>query len=101
MKKTILFSFVLIVFLHVRAAAFENISADSLHAWIASGDSLVLLDVREQYEYDPRHIPGAILMPWSSGVVDQQYSSLPAHVPIAVICKAGSRAACAAGVSGR
>jgi phage shock protein E len=95
-KNTILFLFVLTAFLHAQAAAFVGISADSLHAWIASGDSLVLLDVREQYEYDPRHIPGAILMPWSSEVVQQRYSTLPAHVPIVVICKAGSRSAYAA-----
>ena len=96
MKKSILFSFVLTVFFQARAAGYVDISADSLHAWIASGDSLVLLDVREQSEYDPRHIPGAVLMPWNSGVLPQLYGTLPAQTPIVVICKAGSRSASAA-----
>jgi len=96
LKKIILFLFVLTALLQVRAFSYVDISADSLHAWIAGGDSLFLLDVREQYEYDPRHIPGAVLMPWSTGVLQVQYSLLPTQTPIVVICKAGSRSASAA-----
>ena len=40
-----------------------DIQADDLEELIEDGDDLVLVDVREPYEYEKAHIPGAVLIP--------------------------------------
>lgn len=40
-----------------------NITAQEAKAIMDSQEGFVILDVREQYEYDESHIPGAVLLP--------------------------------------
>lgn len=56
---------------------------------------VVFLDVRESYEYETGHIPGAWLIPWNSGVLAEQFSSLPSDKPLIVYCRSGGRGAAA------
>ena len=56
-----------------------------------SGEEYVLLDVREQYEYDEKHIPGAILIPYTQ--IDNNAEEM---IPdkdklILVYCRSGRR----------
>ena len=79
-----------------RLSLYENISPDSVKAWIESGADLVLLDVREQYEFESKgRIPGAIIMPWNSGVLDTAYVNLSMTDTIIVYCGSGYRSALA------
>jgi rhodanese-related sulfurtransferase len=84
-----------------RIGLFDNISPDSVMDWIDSGADLVLLDVREQSEYESiGRIPGAINMPWNSGVLDTAYVHLSVGDEIIVYCGSGYRSALAAGFLG-
>ncbi|MCE5273402.1 Omp28-related outer membrane protein [bacterium] len=76
--------------------AYVDISPDSLSSWLSSANPPYLLDVREQDEFVGRHIPGAVLFPYNTGVLQTRYGKLPASGPIVVICKAGTRSASAA-----
>jgi len=55
--------------------------------------SVQFLDVRETSEYEPGHIPGALLMPWNSGVLAQKWASLPTDKTIIIYCRSGGRSA--------
>ena len=76
--------------------AYTTVSEDQLFSLIESNDSLVLVDVREESEYDPGHIDGAHLYPYTSKVLEEKYRELPAGYPIAFYCGSGSRSAKAA-----
>jgi len=79
-----------------RIALYQDISPDSVASWIESGADLVLLDVREPYEFESEgRIPHAINMPWNSGVLDTGYVRLSADDVIIVYCKSGYRSALA------
>ena len=58
-------------------------------------DEAVLLDVREQHEWDAGHAPNAVHVPLAD--VPTRLADLPAmDGPLPVICKAGGRSARAA-----
>jgi len=77
-------------------APYKNISPDSVKAWVEGGAHLVLLDVREPYEFESEgRIPSAINMPWNSGVLDTGYVELPVDDVIIVYCRSGYRSALA------
>lgn len=79
-----------------RIALYQDISSDSVAAWIESGADLILLDVREPYEFESEgRIPNAINMPWNSGVLDTGYVRLSVDDVIIVYCKSGYRSALA------
>ena len=52
-------------------------------------DGIVLLDVREQSEWDDGHVPGSIHIPM--GEVPARYGELPADADLVVICAVGGR----------
>lgn len=56
-------------------------------ARVAQGS--VLVDVREQHEYDDAHIPGSILIPLSK--FNTRYSELPKDKPLIMQCRSGAR----------
>jgi adenylyltransferase/sulfurtransferase len=55
------------------------------------GDKFVLLDVREQYEYDIARIPGSHLIPL--GELPSRMSELDSADEIVIHCKSGVRSA--------
>jgi rhodanese-related sulfurtransferase len=66
----------------------KNIDAKTLKKWLDSGEA-VLIDVREQAEYDAESIPGSVLKPLSTISI----SNLPEAKgkKIVLHCKAGKR----------
>jgi rhodanese-related sulfurtransferase len=70
----------------------QDITADSVKKWIDAGANLVILDVRESYEFESYgRIPGALNMPWNSGVLDTAYTQLSLDDTIVVVCQGGYR----------
>jgi rhodanese-related sulfurtransferase len=76
----------------VKIYQYQDISADSVKNWMDSEASLVILDVRELYEFESYgRIPGALNMPWNSGVLDTAYTQLSQDDTIIVVCRSGNR----------
>lgn len=72
----------------------KDISPGVAHVHIQSGDSLVL-DVRDQTEYDAGHLPGSMLMPLRT-LGDRIDELAPyRNRPIVIICHGGARSATA------
>ncbi len=75
--------------------SYTDISPSDTRDWRDSGADIVILDVREQSEWDDGHIPDAILMPWVSEYLSNHHEELP-DKPIIVHCRSGGRSAHAA-----
>lgn len=58
-------------------------------------DDVVILDVREQFEYDEGHIPGVTLVPL--GAMPDRLSVIPRDKTIITVCHSGNRSRRAAG----
>lgn len=52
-------------------------------------DDVVLIDVREQYEYDESHIPGVTLIPMSE--IQTRVSEIPTDKTVVLTCRSGNR----------
>jgi rhodanese-related sulfurtransferase len=52
-------------------------------------DDVVLIDVREQFEYDEAHIPGVELIPL--GDVPARISEIPTDKTVIMTCRSGNR----------
>ena len=92
--KTMLFLAVLISLgSNTSVLAHTNVSVSQAKILINSTDNLVIVDVREQYEFcgSAGHIPRALNYPWNSGVLKVRYDELPLDGPILVVCKSGGR----------
>ena len=74
-------------------APVPTISAVDLKARLDRGDRLVLLDVRETFEWDITRIPGSKLLPL--GELASRMSELDSADEMVVICKIGPRSATA------
>src|SRR3954451_21787131 len=59
-------------------------------------DELVVLDVRDDDEYEEAHIPGSLHLPY--GELPDRQSELPRDRPIAAICSGGKRSGLAASI---
>ena len=78
------------------AVEYQKISAADAKARMDSGDTIIILDVRTQEEYDAGHIQGAILVP-NETIADKQPELLPdLDAEILVYCRSGNRSAQAA-----
>jgi phage shock protein E len=60
-------------------------------AQIKERDDVVVLDVREPFEYEAGHIPGVTLIPM--GEVPQRLSEIPTDKTVVVSCRTGNRSA--------
>lgn len=77
-------------------ASYQKISAEDAKKRIDSGDSLIILDVRNADEYEEKHIPGAILIP-NDDIGTEPLAALPdLNQEILVYCRSGNRSAQAA-----
>ena len=78
------------------SATYEQITGAEVKALMDSESGYVILDVREQYEYDEGHIPGAILIPYGE-IEDCAEKELPDKDQlILVYCRSGRRSKIAA-----
>jgi len=50
---------------------------------------VVILDVREPYEYEAGHIPGVVLIPL--GELPNRLAEVPTDKPVVVTCRSGNR----------
>ena len=80
-----------------------DIQADDLEELLEDNEDVLLVDVREPYEYEKAHIPGAILVP--RGMLEGAADPNNAHriealysareKPVVIYCETGARAAMA------
>lgn len=78
------------------AASYKKISAAEAKAFMDSGESYVLLDVRTKEELQERHIRGTILIPHTE-IKERAASDLPdKDALILIYCRSGRRSAIAA-----
>ena len=68
-----------------------SISPKELRARLDKGDKLVLLDVREPWEYDLAKLAGSILIPLAT--LPQSMAKLDREAEIVAICHHGMRSA--------
>jgi sulfur-carrier protein adenylyltransferase/sulfurtransferase len=66
-----------------------DITPTELSQRIASGEDIVLIDVREPYEWDAGHIEGATHIPMNQ--VPQRLSEIPKDKEVVMICRSGGR----------
>lgn len=70
---------------------YKKMTPQEAKARIDSGDSVIILDVREQSEYAAGHIPDAVLLPLAQ--IEQNAASLLADkdAEILLYCRSGNR----------
>ncbi len=68
---------------------YENLTPQALSAMLKSNKRLVIVDVREPWEYAAGHVPGARLMPLAQ--LHAHLAKLDPQQPVAVICAHGNR----------
>ena len=70
---------------------YQQISQEEAKRIMDSGEEHIVLDTREQYEYDESHIPGAILIPYTE-IENKAEEMLPdKNAQILVYCRSGRR----------
>ena len=72
-------------------AMYETITADAAKKIMDSDEEVIILDVREQYEYDEGHIPGAILIPYTEIENKAEEIITDKDRQILVYCRSGRR----------
>ena len=79
-----------------KEAVYVNITAEEAKAIMESEEGYIILDVREQDEFDAGHIPGAILIPYTQ-IDEKAKDMLPDKDQlILVYCRSGRRSKIAA-----
>ena len=81
------------------AARIERLQASDLHARAGKDESMQILDVREQDEWDAGHIPDSIHVPYHD--LHEMPEEIDPERPVAVLCASGQRAAVAASMVAR
>ena len=77
-------------------AMYEQISPEDAKRIMDSGEEYILLDVREQNEYDEGHIKGAVLIPYTEIEDRAESELLNKNEQILVYCRSGRRSKIAA-----
>lgn len=70
----------------------KEVTVQELKSMIDDKIDFVLIDVREQYEYDDANL-GGILIPLGS--VIERHGEIPQNKPVVVHCRSGARSATA------
>ena len=79
-----------------QGAVYVNITAEEAKSIMDTEEGYIILDVREQEDYDAGHIPGANLIPYTQ-IGDQANEMLPDKEQlILVYCRSGRRSKIAA-----
>ena len=77
-------------------AMYEQITPQQAKEIMDSGEAYILLDVREQNEFDEGHIPGAILIPYTEIDAKAEEKLPQKDALILVYCRSGRRSKIAA-----
>lgn len=99
LKKTAFLIWIFLLITRSSVPCYTDITNEALYERLVQSDTLLLLDVREVYEYQAGHIaePAGQLpltpvnMPLSSNVLSNEYTRLPKDIDIIVYCQAGGR----------
>jgi rhodanese-related sulfurtransferase/rubrerythrin len=77
------------------ATPYRDVTADDARAMLAKSrpESVTVLDVRQDWEYQEMHLPGAKLLPL--GELQERLAEVPRDKPILVYCRSGKRSAAA------
>ena len=75
---------------------YEQITAEDAKKIMDSGEEHIVLDVREQDEYDAGHIPGAILLPYTEIENEAEKLLTDKDEQLLVYCRSGRRSKIAA-----
>lgn len=77
-------------------AMYEQISAEDAKKIMDSNDDIIILDVREQDEFDAGHIPGAVLLPYTE--IEEKAEGLfpDKDKQMLIYCRSGRRSKIAA-----
>lgn len=76
----------------VNTVSYQQITAEEAKSMMEEQPDAVILDVREQDEYDAGHIPGAVLL--SVGTIDEETaaSAIPENDTVVLVyCRSGNR----------
>ena len=79
-----------------QGAVYVNITAEEAKQIMDSEEGYIILDVREQDEYDAGHIPGAILVPYTQIAEKAEEVLTDKDQLILVYCRSGRRSKIAA-----
>ena len=79
-----------------QGAVYVNITAEEAKQIMDSEEGYIILDVREQDEYDAGHIPGAILIPYTQIAEKAEEVLTDKDQLILVYCRSGRRSKIAA-----
>lgn len=79
-----------------RETVYMNITAEEAKYIMDSQEGYIILDVREQDEYDAGHIPGAILIPYTQIKDSAEEALTDKDQLILVYCRSGRRSKIAA-----
>jgi hydroxyacylglutathione hydrolase len=85
--------------LPVTSGDIADISGTELHDILGNGNGLVLVDVRETWEFRQGHVPQALSFPL--GQLAHRVEELDKSKPVAVICATGNRSQSAAALLGQ
>ena len=77
-------------------AVYMNITAEEAKKIMDTQEGYIILDVREQDEYDAGHIPGAILIPYTQIKDSAEEALTDKDQLILVYCRSGRRSKIAA-----
>ena len=72
-------------------AVFEQITPEEAKKIMDSGQEHIILDAREQSEFDEGHIPGAILIPYTEIEKKAEQTIPDKNAQILVYCRSGRR----------
>ena len=75
----------------VKESVYMNITAEEAKVLMESETGYIILDVREQDEYDAGHIPGAILIPYTRIEEEASEKLTDKDQLILVYCRSGRR----------
>ena len=70
---------------------FEQITPQEAKKIMDSGEEHIILDAREQYEFDEGHIPEAILIPYTEIEKKAEQMIPDKNLQILVYCRSGRR----------
>ena len=73
------------------AVTLQTATVHELREKLLAGEELSVLDVREPHETASGIIEGALQMPWTSGALKSEHSTLFSDHPTYVICRSGAR----------
>lgn len=73
-------------------ASYQQITAEEAKSMMEEQPDAVILDVREQDEYDAGHIPGAVLLPVGTINEETAASAIPEKDTVVLVyCRSGNR----------